>query len=107
MLPPARLRRHVERLIAETSDTLRAAERASEVNGSADLDTIGTAAHKIISQAGMLGLIRLSDAARQLEDAVREGFVAEAVVEVFRTAARDPEFALPAIDGEWVIEEPA
>ncbi|PSJ42103.1 ATP-binding protein [Allosphingosinicella deserti] len=100
MLPPARLRRHVEGLIAETSETLRAAEEATQTERSTDQEKIGAAAHRIISQAGMLGLIRLSNAARDLEDAVREGSVSEAVVELFRVAARDPEFALPAIESE-------
>ena len=46
-------------------------------------------AHKIVSQAGMLGLIRMCECARQVEDACRAGTGRASAVHQFRAAVGD------------------
>ena len=57
-------------------------------------------AHKIVSQAGMLGLTRLSECARALEDACRAGATPAPALRRCRAAVRDIElYAMPAVGG--------
>jgi HPt (histidine-containing phosphotransfer) domain-containing protein len=81
ILPPERLQAHVDHLEGQVA-------ALSEGNGM-DGDTVGAAAHKIVSQAGMLGLPRLSARAREVEETARDGkFLAPALAR-FRIAAAD------------------
>lgn len=58
---------------------------------------IGHHAHKVVSQAGMLGLTRMSDCAAALENACRTGEGREAAVLACRGAVDDVRrYALPA-----------
>jgi HPt (histidine-containing phosphotransfer) domain-containing protein len=59
--------------------------------------TLQSRAHKIVSQAGMLGLTRMSDCARRVEDACRDGSGCDAAVLQCREATADVElYAIPA-----------
>jgi DNA-binding NarL/FixJ family response regulator len=86
MLPRERLAAHLERLAGEV-------ERVAggpEADGGAE--ALAAGAHKIVSQAGMLGLTRLSDRARAVEEAARHGGsgqALEAALARFRAAAVD------------------
>lgn len=88
LLAPERLNAHLEQLdrqIAALVDTAA---------GSPDLQD---QVHKIISQAGMLGLTRMSDRARELEDACRLGVDKTAALARCREAANDVRlYAMPA-----------
>ena len=95
MLPPDRLRGHVENLsrdavaVAEAAERLGRGSEASEgVTQAREIVVQG--AHKIVSQAGMLGLLRLSNAARSLEQAIRQDQDVTDVRDRFRAAAGDP-----------------
>jgi DNA-binding response OmpR family regulator len=60
-------------------------------------------AHKIVSKAGMLGLTRMSECARALENACRSGVEAGAALLECRTAAGDVQrFAMPAVEASAV-----
>jgi HPt (histidine-containing phosphotransfer) domain-containing protein len=86
MLPPERLAAHLERLAGEVE---RVAAGVEAEGGAEDL---AAAAHKIVSQAGMLGLMRLSERARAVEEAARDGQGGEALPAAlarFRQAAPD------------------
>jgi signal transduction histidine kinase/CheY-like chemotaxis protein/HPt (histidine-containing phosphotransfer) domain-containing protein len=83
MLPPERLAHHVASLQGSL-ETLTA-----EGGAAPDRETLQAGAHKIVSQAGMLGLVRLSARAREVEEAAREGGPDEAVLSRFREAAGD------------------
>jgi CheY-like chemotaxis protein len=80
MLPPGRLRGHV--------DTLEQAV-AALAGGADDSQALAAAAHKVVSQAGMLGLPRLSAAARTLEEAARAGAPLQAPMASFRARSGD------------------
>ena len=59
--------------------------------------TLESRAHMIVSQAGMLGLTRLSEYARELEDACRAGASPQAGLVHLRAAAGDiRHYAMPA-----------
>ena len=60
-------------------------------------ESLASRAHKIVSQAGMLGLTRMSQCARALEDACRSGAGHSEALGQCRTAVFDIEFyAMPA-----------
>ncbi|QNM82488.1 response regulator [Sphingomonas sabuli] len=84
-LPPASLEKHLDALQAQIDAVVAAAP------GDAGLEAT---AHKIVSQAGMLGLPRLSQAAREVETAARDGTDAGPALDAFRTASGDLESAL-------------
>lgn len=81
-IPPERLLGYVRDL-----DATVAAVAAASAAG--DCAAIAGDAHRIVSQAGMLGLPRLSERARALEDACRAGDGIEPALASFRTAAGD------------------
>jgi DNA-binding NarL/FixJ family response regulator len=86
MLPPERLAAHLERLAGEVEQVA--------VGPGADgaVEELAGSAHKIVSQAGMLGLMRLSERARAVEEAARSGGAGEALdaaLARFRQAALD------------------
>jgi CheY-like chemotaxis protein/HPt (histidine-containing phosphotransfer) domain-containing protein len=87
MLAPEKLKSHVERL-AEQASTLASRDPATE------RETIEAEAHKIVSQAGMLGLARLSARARDLEEACRNGSNPDAALRIFKEAVGDIEHAV-------------
>jgi CheY-like chemotaxis protein len=82
MLPRERLAAHLETLAGQVE--LVAA-------GAGGADELVAAAHKIVSQAGMLGLMRLSERARGVEEAARtgDGERIKAALLPFREAAMD------------------
>jgi signal transduction histidine kinase/DNA-binding response OmpR family regulator/HPt (histidine-containing phosphotransfer) domain-containing protein len=86
MLPPERLAAHLERLAGDV-------ERVAAGPGTdGAVDELAGSAHKIVSQAGMLGLMRLSERARAVEEAARSGGAGEALAAAlarFRQAALD------------------
>jgi CheY-like chemotaxis protein/HPt (histidine-containing phosphotransfer) domain-containing protein len=80
-LPPDSLERHLNSLEEQVDDV---------ANGSiTDAGQLEEAAHKIVSQAGMLGLMRLSAAARAVEAASRERGEIEQSLQSFQQAAGD------------------
>jgi response regulator RpfG family c-di-GMP phosphodiesterase len=86
MLPRERLAAHLERLAGEVE--LVAAGSGPDGNA----ENLAGAAHKIVSQAGMLGLMRLSERAREVEEAARSAGAGEALetaLSRFRQAAVD------------------
>jgi HPt (histidine-containing phosphotransfer) domain-containing protein len=86
MLPRERLAAHLERLAGEVE---RVAAGPAADGGIEDL---AASAHKIVSQAGMLGLMRLSARARAVEETARAGGGGEALdasIAHFRQAALD------------------
>ncbi|TFI59256.1 response regulator [Sphingomonas parva] len=96
MLPADRLRGHVETLIGAAARVADAADRLDPECADADrhperYGEVAADAHKIVSQAGMLGLTRLSDAARALDQAVRQRALIVPARTAFRAAAGDPE----------------
>ena len=89
MLPRERLATHLDNLAGLV-------EEVAAGTG----DDVAAAAHKIVSQAGMLGLMRLSARARAVEDAARGGDggeVLEAALSRFRQAAIDVTLAEQAL----------
>jgi len=64
IIPPERLREYLRDLDRQLGLLIESA--------SSD-DSLGKRAHKIVSQAGMLGLTRMARCARVLEDACRSG----------------------------------
>jgi HPt (histidine-containing phosphotransfer) domain-containing protein len=97
IIPAERLSVHLVSLVGQ----MAAMGRASAANGA----NLRDQAHKIISQAGMLGLMRLSRRARVLEDACIAG---EGTVEALREccAAADDirRYAIPAAAGTEVYK---
>ncbi|MDQ4086489.1 MAG: ATP-binding protein [Pseudomonadota bacterium] len=79
-LPPERLAQHLERLADEVE------KLAAEVNALAPGE-VERAAHRIVSQAGMVGLMALSSAAASLEEAARSGMEAGPAARAFQAAA--------------------
>lgn len=88
LIPLDRLKVHLEELDRQ----MRAlADAALTVPGLQDK------AHRIISQAGMLGLMRISDCARELEDACRLGVGTATALARCAAAAEDVRlYAIPA-----------
>ena len=82
LLPPARLRSHVRQLRSD----VRALAAAGP--GSAP-KALGEAAHKIVSQAGMVGLTRLSRLAAGLEQACLRGECHREALAAFAAASAD------------------
>ncbi len=78
-LPLETLRRHVHALQADVEEVANAPADGAK--------TLETTVHKIVSQAGMLGLMRLSAAAREVEQAARTGSELEPSLREFRLAA--------------------
>jgi hypothetical protein len=89
IIPPDRIRGYLRELDSQLQLLIESA--------SSDDDDLGKRAHKIGSQAAMLGLTRMTQCARALEDACRSGAgQAEALIEC-RAAAGDIELhAMPA-----------
>ncbi|HEX8192103.1 MAG TPA: ATP-binding protein [Allosphingosinicella sp.] len=83
-IPAGRLGTYVEDL-QKLADSVCAAEPGSDPNA------VIVDAHKIISQAGMLGLNRVSERARAVEDAARTGTGLGDALDSFREAAPDIE----------------
>ena len=82
IMPPAKLAAHVESLDL-------AVEELAAATPDDDRRLVEAAAHKIVSQAGMVGLQRLSDRASRLEQACRDSDGIELALEAFRRAAAD------------------
>ena len=95
MLPPERLAVHLETLAALVE---RVAQGTEGPGGSEELIPN---AHKIVSQAGMLGLMRLSERARSVEEAARSAdpSALPPVLARFREAAIDVAQAEAALGG--------
>ncbi|HEY0011952.1 MAG TPA: ATP-binding protein [Allosphingosinicella sp.] len=81
-IPAGRLSTYVE-------DLQKLADSVSNAQPGGDASAIVVDAHKIISQAGMLGLMRLSERARTVEDAARAGDGLDPALAAFREAAPD------------------
>lgn len=88
LIPPERLREYLLELDRQLQLVI------ASVAGD---ESLGDRAHKIVSQAGMLGLIRMSQCASALEYACRIGVGQAAALHNCRAASGDIErFALPA-----------
>lgn len=88
LIPLERLQVHLEELDRQI---LALADSAAGSPG------LQEQAHKIISQAGMFGLMRMSDCARELEDACRSGAGRAAALLRCGAAAQDVRlYAMPA-----------
>ena len=91
LLPPIRVHAYLQEL---DQQFLMIVE-----SDASDLET-GHQAHKIVSQAGMLGLTRMSHCAAELEDACRSGSGREAAMLACRGAVSDIRlYAMPAAGG--------
>jgi HPt (histidine-containing phosphotransfer) domain-containing protein len=90
MLPPERLEVHLRSLDEQLVSTF---EHPLE-------DGVEAAAHKIVSQAGMLGFPRMSAVARELEEALRAGRSDEELLRKARTEAGDTRLKLHALSNE-------
>ena len=88
LLPPVRVRAYLQDLELQFEFLAEA--------GVSDLE-IGHLAHKIVSQAGMLGLTRMATCAADLENACRTGDGREAAVLACHSALDDIRlYAMPA-----------
>ena len=88
LIPPERLRTYLHDLDRQFREIVESAA------GRPDIESL---AHKIVSQAGMLGLTRMSECARALEDACRSGSATEAAMAQCRGAIGDIQlYAMPA-----------
>jgi HPt (histidine-containing phosphotransfer) domain-containing protein len=88
MLPPVRLHAYLKDL--DRQFMFIAEAEASDLE-------IGHQAHKVVSQAGMLGLTRMSNCAANLENACRTGEGRDAAVLACRRAVGDiRQYAMPA-----------
>ncbi len=88
LIPPERLHAYLRDLEGQLVTVLECSDEDSTLEGRA---------HIIVSQAGMLGLTRLSDYARQLEDACRAGAAPQPALVKLRGAAGDiRHYAMPA-----------
>ncbi|MDP8913556.1 MAG: ATP-binding protein, partial [Pseudomonadota bacterium] len=85
LIPAERLAKYLEALETDVAALSAAAPGGDAVEASALQGT----AHKIVSQAGMLGLIRLSKRAARVEDAYAEKNGVETALREFREAAAD------------------
>ena len=95
LIPPERLREYLLELDRQLQSIIASA---------AGDESLGDRAHKIVSQAGMLGLTRMSQCARALENACRAGAGQAAALGDCRAARGDIEhLALPAA-GLWPLE---
>jgi signal transduction histidine kinase/DNA-binding response OmpR family regulator/HPt (histidine-containing phosphotransfer) domain-containing protein len=85
MLPPERLAAYLEGLAGQVEQV------AAGPDAAGGTDALAGTAHKIVSQAGMLGLPRLSERARAVEEAAREGAgpALDSALARFREAAID------------------
>ena len=84
-----------ERLLAYLRDL--EGQLATVIDCSDDDSSLQARAHMIVSQAGMLGLTRLSEYARELEGACRAGAAPRAALVQLRAAAGDiRRYAMPA-----------
>ena len=84
-----------ERLHVHLRDLHR--EHLVLVRSAATDTSLQSQAHKIVSKAGMMGLIRMSDCARALENACRSGARPAAALLQCRAAAGDVRhYAMPA-----------
>ncbi|MDQ3471825.1 MAG: response regulator [Pseudomonadota bacterium] len=81
LLPEAQLQAHVEALEASVG--------ALRIAGSTDLQSLEAIAHKVVSQAGMLGLFRLSARSARIEQSCRAGHGVRRALERFREASSD------------------
>ena len=91
LIPPERLRAYLHDIDRQFRKIVESAA------GRPDIESL---AHKIVSQAGMLGLIRMSECARMLEDACRLGGQRTAALRQCRAAAGDVRlYAMPAAGG--------
>ncbi|HWH18122.1 MAG TPA: ATP-binding protein, partial [Allosphingosinicella sp.] len=77
MLPPERLKPHLQSLDEQLAHAF--AEPPS--------DGLQAAAHKIVSQAGMLGFAKMSATAREVEEAARAGAVSEPLMRLAAATA--------------------
>jgi signal transduction histidine kinase/DNA-binding NarL/FixJ family response regulator/HPt (histidine-containing phosphotransfer) domain-containing protein len=84
------------RLITYVEDLQALADKVSGAQPGGDPSALVVDAHKIISQAGMLGLMRLSERARAIEDSARAGSGLDQALAAFREAAPDIERHLGA-----------
>jgi HPt (histidine-containing phosphotransfer) domain-containing protein len=88
LIPFERLRVHLEELDRQMLALANATPASPGLQGKA---------HTIISQAGMFGLLRMSDCARELEDACRLGVgTAAALSRCAGTAGDVRRYAMPA-----------
>jgi hypothetical protein len=95
LIPPERLREYLLELDRQLQIVITSA---------AGDESLGDRAHKIVSQAGMLGLTRMSQCAKALENACRAGAGQAAALGECRTATGDIEhLALPAA-GLWPLD---
>lgn len=81
LLPKDQLQAHV--------DALQASVGQLQIAGPGDLQSLEETAHKVVSQAGMLGLFRLSARAARIEQGCRSGKGVRRSLERFREAAGD------------------
>lgn len=81
LLPEDQLQTHV--------DALQASVGQLQIAGPGDLQSLEETAHKVVSQAGMLGLFRLSARAARIEQGCRSGQGVRRSLERFREAAGD------------------
>ncbi len=89
MIAPERLREYLRDLDRQLQRLIASDPRD---------ESLGGRAHKIVSQAGMLGLTRMSQCARALEDACRRGSGEAEALAQCRLAVRDVELhAMPAM----------
>ena len=82
LIPADRLERYVDSLEADV--TMLAGAATGE-----DPSLFRSVAHKIVSQAGMLGLMRLSLHAAHVEDALAKGFRVDEAMTKFRESSSD------------------
>ena len=88
LIPPDRLEAYLRDLERQL---------ATIIGCSDDDASLQSRAHKIVSQAGMLGLTRLSERARELEDACRAGDAPRAALFHLGSVAADIRlYAMPA-----------
>jgi len=88
LIPPERLREYLLELDRQLQILIASA---------AGDESLGDRAHKIVSQAGMLGLTRMSQCAKALEDACRAGAGQAAALSECSAAQGDiVHYALPA-----------
>jgi HPt (histidine-containing phosphotransfer) domain-containing protein len=88
LIPPERLHAYLRDLEGQLATIIECPD---------DDTSLQARAHMIVSQAGMLGLTRLSEHARELEDACRAGAPPQAALAHLRAAAADVRlYAMPA-----------
>lgn len=99
LIPPKRLHAYLRDLDRQFSAVV------GSTSGDA---TLQDRAHKIVSQAGMFGLTRMSECARQVEDACRAGSGQEAAVLHCSEAIADIRlYAMPAAGSLGCGEPPS